>query len=52
MADQNDTDPVTILVSRADLQLILTSLKFLLSAEDDPVEIEGLKALIDRFEGR
>jgi hypothetical protein len=50
MEDQIGQDAVTFDVSVSDLGLILTSLKFLLSAEDDAVEIEHIKRLLDRFE--
>lgn len=36
----------------AERRLIITSLRSLLSAEDDPTEIEQLKLLIDRLEDR
>ncbi len=49
MADQTDAPRVTLDLSAPELQLILTSLKFLLEAEDDSSEIEALKALIDRL---
>jgi hypothetical protein len=52
MEDQIGQDAVTFHVSVSDLQLILTSLKFLLSAEDDAEEIERIKRLIDRLESR
>ena len=52
MEDQIGNLPVTIRLGMSDLQLILTSLRFLLSAEDDAAEIERLKRLIDRLEGR
>ena len=52
MEEQMDEEPVTIRLSTSDLQLILTGLQFLLSAEDDATEIERLKQLIDRLEGR
>ena len=52
MEDQSDKDQVTTQLSRSDLELILTSLRFLLSAEDDAVEIERLKLLVDRLEDR
>ena len=52
MEEQIDKEPVTIRLSTSDLQLILTGLRFLLSAEDDAAEIERLKRLIDRLEGR
>ena len=52
MEEQMDEDPVTVRLSTSDLQLILTGLRFLLSAEDDAAEIERLKRLIDRLEGR
>ena len=51
MEDQIGRDPVTIQLDMSDLQLILTGLRFLLSAEDDAAEIERLKRLIDRLEG-
>jgi hypothetical protein len=49
MSDQTDPPRVTLGLSAPELQLILTSLKFLLEAEDDPSEIEALKVLIDRL---
>lgn len=52
MEDHTDTDPVTIQFSTSDLQLVLTGLRFLLSAEDDAAEIERIKRLIDSLEGR
>jgi hypothetical protein len=50
MEDQIGQDAVTFVVNVSDLRLILTSLKFLLSAEDDAAEIERIKRLLDRFE--
>jgi hypothetical protein len=50
MEDQIGQDVVTFVVNVSDLRLILTSLKFLLSAEDDAAEIERIKRLLDRFE--
>ena len=50
MEDQIGQDAVTFHVSVSDLRLILTSLKFLLSAEDDAAEIERIKRLVDRLE--
>jgi len=50
MEDQIGQDAVTFHVSVSDLRLILTSLKFLLSAEDDAAEIERIKRLLDRLE--
>ena len=52
MEDQIGEYPLTIRLSTSEVQLILTSLKFLLSAEDDAAEIERLKRLIDRLAGR
>ena len=52
MEDQIGQDAVTFHVIVSDLHLILTSLKFLLSAEDDAAEIERIKRLIDRLESR
>ena len=52
MEDQIGEDLLTIRLSASDVQLILTSLRFLLSAEDDAAEIEQLKGLIDRLAGR
>jgi hypothetical protein len=49
MADQTDAPRVTLDLSAPELQLILTSLKFLLEAEEDPSQIEALKVLIDRL---
>jgi hypothetical protein len=49
MADQTDAPRVTLDLSAPELQLILTGLRFLLKAEDDPSEIEALKVLIDRL---
>ena len=51
MGDQTGQDPVSVELSVPDLQLILTGLRFLLSAEDDAAEIERLKRLIDRLDG-
>jgi hypothetical protein len=51
MEDQIGKGQVVIQLSPLDLQLVLTGLRFLLSAEDDAVEIERLKLLIDRLEG-
>jgi hypothetical protein len=50
MEDQIGQDAVTFVVNVSDLRLILTSLKFLLSAEDDAAEIERIKRLLDQFE--
>lgn len=50
MEDQISEAPVTIQLRASDLQLVLTGLRFLLSAEDDAAEIEQLKLLIDRLE--
>jgi len=50
MEDQIGEGAVTFHVSVSDLRLILTSLKFLLSAEDDAAEIERIKRLLDRLE--
>ena len=52
MEEQIDEGSVAIRLSASEIQLILTSLRFLLSAEDDAAEIEELKRLIDRLEGR
>ena len=52
MEDQIGEDLLTIRLSTSDVQLILTSLRFLLSAEDDAAEIERLKRLIDRLTDR
>ena len=52
MEDHSESDPVTIQFSTSDLQLIITGLRFLLSAEDDAAEIERIKRLIDSLEGR
>jgi hypothetical protein len=49
MEDQIGKDTVTIRLSESDLQLVLTSLRFLLISEDDATEIERLKRLIDRL---
>jgi hypothetical protein len=50
MEDQIGQDAVTFVVNVSDLRLILTSLKFLLSAEDDAAEIERIKRLLDQFD--
>ena len=51
MEDQIGEDLVTIRLRAADVQLILTGLRFLLRAEDDAAEIERLKQLIDHLSG-
>lgn len=53
MTDQVGTEqPMTIELSRSELQLIATGLKLLLEAEDDPEEIEQLKLLLARLPQR
>ena len=51
MEDQIGEDLVTIRLRAADVQMILTGLRFLLRAEDDAAEIERLKQLIDHLSG-
>lgn len=49
MIDETDPRTVTLAVTATELQLIRTSLRFLLEAEDDPESIERLKRLIERL---
>ncbi len=50
MTHETDAQSVTASLSAPEVQLVLTALRFLLAAEDDPAEIERLKVLIDRLE--
>lgn len=50
MSQHTEPRDVTVGLTAAELQLVLTGLRFLLTAEDDPVAIDRLKRLIARLE--
>lgn len=50
MSQHTSSQDVTVGLTTAELQLVLTGLRFLLSAEGDPVAIDRLKRLIARLE--
>jgi hypothetical protein len=52
MTDETETRLLTVALTMTELQLVLTSLRFLLAAEDDPAVIDRLKHLIPRLEDR
>lgn len=52
MTEPTEPREVTVGLTAAELQLVLTGLRFLLAAEDDPSEVDRLKHLIERLEDR